>query len=218
MLMSVLWDTIFEMNDQYPDAEVFLLDNYIPALRFGKADKPTVFAAGFGAEQWQCSALLLTFFDKLLYDVHHAKNMAGIAVKKALKKRSVVVVPAVCPPKLGEEQDRMSMKDFMPFAKYLNFHQPGMLMAVESGKESLFSPAANGALATDTGTIFQILRACSKLPASDNADTYAAKVCEWASEEAGLPAFSLSPGTVKASSIPQVYRMLEETFAVSALL
>ena len=108
MFMSALWDTIFELSDSYEDARIFLMDNHIPALRFGSADKPVVFAAGFGAAEWQSSVLLLKFFERLLYDAAYGKSMAGIAVRKAFKKRSVVIVPCVSPQKTACEEEPLS--------------------------------------------------------------------------------------------------------------
>ena len=44
MFMSALWDTIFMLADTYREASVFLIDNHLPALRFGNTGTPVTFA------------------------------------------------------------------------------------------------------------------------------------------------------------------------------
>ena len=218
MFMSALWDTIFEINDRYKAAEVFLIDNHIPALRFGNADNPVVFAAGLGAAQWQSSVLLLRFFDTLLADAVTGKSMAGIAVKKAFKKRSVVVVPTVCPPKMRYEGEPLKMKDMAPFAKYLAYHRSSMLILLGGSAGQVFAPAANERCHLDGETVRKIILACSKLAPAAQSDGIGAKLCTWASETAGIPSFFISPESSEIADIAYTYKALEETFAVSALL
>ena len=218
MFMSALWDTIFALNDTYENAEVFLIDNHIPALRFGKADNPVVFAAGFGADQWQSSVMLLTFFERLLKDVGHGKNMAGIAVRKAFKRRSVVIVPCVCPPNMKYEGETLALSDLSPFAKYLAYHGAGMLLCVGGENGAVYAPPANEKLPCESDTVGKILCACSKLePANGSTDT-AAKFCNWVSEKAGIPSYYISPHSLDTAAMRYTYASLEEMFVVSALL
>ncbi|MBR0415026.1 MAG: hypothetical protein IJI67_08150 [Clostridia bacterium] len=218
MFMSALWDTIFELSDNYENARIFLMDNHIPALQFGNADKPVVFAAGFGAAEWQSSVLLLKFFEQLLYDAAYGKSMAGIAIRKAFKKRSVVIVPCVCPPKMVCEDEPLQIGDLSGFAKYLSFHQASMLLCVSGSEGNIFAPQSNALLPADTETVGKIICACSKLPAAQTSDLIAAKFCHWVSLRAQTPAFVISPRESAASALERSYRSLEETFAVSALL
>ena len=218
MFVSMLWDTIFEINERYEEANVFLIDNRIPALQFGTADKPAVFAAGFGAEEWQTSVLLLKFFETLLRDVRGGGNMAGIAVKKAFQKRSVVIIPTVCPGAMRHEGGTPAPADLQAIATYLSYHKAGLLITVEKEKNTVFSPRANAALPADTATIEKILAACARLPLTHSASGAAAKLCEWASAKNALPAFSISPRQLEASDLAPAYNALEEAFTVSALI
>lgn len=218
MFMSALWDTIFDMKERYENAEVFLVDNHIPALRFGTAPNPVVFAAGFGADEWQSCVLLLTFFEKLMEDIRRAKPMAGIAVRKAFKKRSVIIVPCVCPPKMHYEGEPIHMKDLSAFAKYLAYHKAGMLLCVSGTGGTIFTPHTNEAPRFEHATVEKILCACSALTPVSEQDSVAAKLCTWASEQTDTPAYLLSPHTVQMAELPLTYNALEETFVVSSLL
>ncbi|MBQ6381804.1 MAG: hypothetical protein IJJ41_09455 [Clostridia bacterium] len=217
MFMSALWDTVFSLNDRYENAEVFLIDNHIPALRFGHADKPVVFAGGFGAAEWQSGVLLLQFFEHLLFDADHGKSMAGIAVRKAFKKRSVVIIPTVCPPKMAVEEP-LHIEDLSPLAKYLSFHPAGMLVCLNGADGAIYAPASNELLPFESETVEKILCACSNLPAGEKSRLVGARFCAWASQKALLPSFVISPASLEASAIAHTYRALEETFAVAALL
>ena len=194
------------------------MDNHIPALRFGKADNPVIFAAGFGSEQWQSSVLLLTFFERLLNDAKRGKNMAGIAVRKAFKKRSVVIVPCVCPPKMTHEGETLALSDLSPFAKYLAYHGAGMLLCVGGESSNIYAPPANEKLPCENDTVNKILCACSKLEPTEQSNDTAAKFCTWSSEKAGVPSYYISPQTLDAAALRYTYAALEEMFVVAALL
>lgn len=218
MFMSYLWDTIFEINDTYDNCEVFLIDNHIPALRFGTADKPAVFAAGFGAEEWYSSVLLLKFFDELLSHAQNGRNMAGIAVRKAFKKRSLIVVPTVCPSKMKFENQTLKKSDLTPIAKYLSFNKAGMLITVSGNENALFCPASNNSLLSESDIVAKIISACASLPIKEQSEQTGSWLCEWASTKNNLPSFCISPENLKAASLNYTFKSLEEAFVVSALL
>ena len=218
MFMSALWDTIFMLNDTYRDVSVFLIDNHIPALRFGDTGKPVVFAAGFGADEWQSSVMLLTFFEDLLRHAESGKTLSGIAVRKAFKKRSVIAVPCVCPPKMKYEGEALNPADLSAFAKYLSFHPAQMLVCVQDETGSVFSAKANEKLPADSDTVAKILCACSKLDLLEQADSVGTRFCEWTSAHAALPSYVISPPAKDIAALPYTYKRLEETFTVSALL
>ena len=217
MFMSMLWDTIFQISDTYESAQVFLIDNHIPALRFGNADKPTVFAAGFGENEWQASVILLKFFEQLCANVKRAKNMSGIAVARAFKKHAFVVIPTVCPEKAGTDKP-VNAHEMNALAKYLRFYPSGMFVALSGDNNGIYSPINNADLSVQSDTITKVLHACCPLPVHNEAKGNAAKMCHWASEINRQPAFLLSPASLKASAIDRTYRSLEETLLVSALL
>ena len=218
MFMSMLWETIFQISDTYEKAEVFLIDNRIPALRFGTADKPTVFAGGFGAEEWQSAVILLRFFEQLLDACQNSRSLAGIAVKKALKKRSVVVIPCVCPEKMGDDTAPPRARELQAVAKYLDFHAGNMFVALNGSESLLFSPPSNETKFPHAVTIAKILQACSALPLQEENRLVGARLCAWVSENAAQPSFLISPPSLKASAIERTYRALEETLTVCALL
>ena len=218
MFMSILWDTIFEINDNYGEAGVFLIGDGIPALKFGTAENPVVFAAGFGADEWLTSVLLLRFFERLLYNKERGLNISGIATRRAFKKRSVVIIPTVCPARMRIEGDKPGRNDLKAVEKYLKYNKANMLITLEKEGSFVFSPKANGLLRADTETMSRIICACSGLKLKTENESTAARLCEWASRDNSLPAFSLAPKSLKASQIDAVYRSLEETFAVSSLI
>ena len=218
MFMSALWDTIFMLADTYREASVFLIDNHIPALRFGNTGKPVIFAAGFGADEWQSGVLLLTFFENLLRHAENGKTLSGIAVRKAFKKRSVIVVPCVCPPKMKYEEEALQPADLSPFAKYLTFQPAQMLVCVQDERGSVFSAKANAKLEADCDTVARIICACSKLEPEAAGDSIAARFCEWTGAHAALPSYVISPPARDMAALPYTYKRLEETFAVTALL
>lgn len=218
MFMSILWDTIFEINDTYADAGIFLIGDGIPALKFGAADNPVVFAAGFGADEWQTGVLALRFFERLLFNKERGLNISGIATRRAFKKRSVVIIPTVCPAKMRAEGDKPGKNDLKAIEKYLRFNKANMLITLEKEGSFVFSPKANSSLKADTETMSKIICACSGLALTTENESAAASLCEWASKENSLPAFSLAPKSLKASEIESTYRSLEETFAVMALI
>ncbi|MBR2590425.1 MAG: hypothetical protein IKE65_05830 [Clostridia bacterium] len=218
MFMSALWDTIFEIKDTYQNAEVFLVDNHIPALRYGNAENPVIFAGGFGAEEWQTSVLLLTFFNRLMEHMNTSKSMAGIAVRKAFKKRSVVIIPCVCPPKMRYEGEEVHMKDLSAFTKYMFYHKAGMLVCVSGSGGTIFAPKQAEDSPAQSATIHKILCACSSLTAVQEKQGVAADMCTQMNEKIGLPAYLISPRSIQMAELPQTYKALEETLAVSALL
>lgn len=218
MFMSALWDTIFSINDKYKNASVFLIDNHIPALRFGTADKPIIFAGGFGAQEWQSAPLLLKFFDTLLADMEAGKTIAGIAARKAFKRRSIIIIPAVCPPKMRYEDENLVISDLSPLAKYLAYHSAGMLVCISGSNGHIYCAQENESLSRDADTVGKILCACSKLPQAQDDSGISAKFCNWTSQKALLPSFVLSPPSLEASALEYNYKALEETFAVCSLL
>ena len=218
MFMSILWDTIFEINDNYSDAGIFLIGDGIPALKFGAANNPVVFAAGFGSDEWQTSVLALKFFERLLYNKEKGLNISGIATRRAFKKRSVVIIPTVSPAGMKTEGDKPRINDLKAIEKYLSFNKANMLITLEKEGAFVFSPKANSALRTDTETMSKVICACSGLKLKREHESVASDLCEWASSKRRLPAFSLAPKSLEASEIERAYLSLEETFAVSALI
>ena len=218
MFMSALWDTVFEMKDTYENAEVFLVDNHIPALRFGASEKPVIFAGGFGADEWQTSVLLLRFFDQLMEDISTSKSMAGIAVRKAFKRRSLIIIPCVCPPKMCYEGEQIEMNDLAPFTKYMLYHKAEMLVCISGIGGTIFAPKENENVCAESATVHKILCACSSLSPVRQKDSVGAKMCAWACAQADVPAYLISPHSIGIAELPQTYKALEETFAVSALL
>ena len=218
MFMSALWDTVFEINENHDNCSVFLIDNNIPALCFGSADKPSVYLAGFGSEDWESSAILLKFFDELLCCAENGGKMAGIAVKKAMQKRGIIIVPAVCPKAMTYEGTAVGIKDLTPLAKYLSFHKAGMLFTIAKSGNCLVSPSEKYINGVDTETVGNILCACSKIPAVSEKKSVQSDFRRWAEVNIGLPAYSLFLNSQGTAEIDYNYALLKETFLLSALM
>ena len=216
MYTSFLWDSIFSLKEEFEDTEVFLLDQHIPALRLGTADKPAVLAGGFGPEDWQSSVLLLKFFKRLASAAARGGSVAGIAVQKAFEKRSVVVIPCVTPSKMKEEAFVPSMQELMPLADHLGFHPASFFLAVSGESGSLFTPP-DKRTRVKTATMQKILAACSALRIDNSLYSPAAEFCRYLSAHSDTTAFLLSPKSLKTSGIDSTYRALEESLMIAAL-
>lgn len=218
MFMSALWDTIFEINDTHKECSVFLIDNHIPALCFGNPDKPCVYLGGFGSEEWESSVILLKFFDELLTAAETSGTMAGIAVKKAMQNRGVVIVPAVCPQAMTYEGTKINIKNLLPLAKYVAFHKAGLLFTVSGKGDCLVCPNEKYINGVDTKTVGNIISACSKIPVSTDKGGISSEFRRWAETNAKLPAYSLFLNTHGTAEMDYEYSLLKETLLVGALL
>lgn len=218
MFMSALWDTIFEINEAHSECSVFLIDNHIPALCFGNSDKPCVYLGGFGSEDWESSVILLKFFDEMLSAAETGGTMAGIAVKKAMDKRGVVVVPAVCPQAMTYEGTRINIRSLLPVAKHLSFHKSGLLFTVSGEGNCLICPKEKYIDGVDTKTVGNIISACSKIPVKSEKSSICSEFRRWAEVNAKLPAYSLFLNTHGTAETDYDYSLLKETLLVGALL
>lgn len=218
MFMSALWDTIFEINESHSECSVFLIDNHIPALCFGNSDKPCVYLAGFGSNEWESSIILLKFFDEMLTAAENGSSMAGIAVKKAMKNRGVVIVPTVCPQAMTYEGTKVNIRSLLPVAKYLAFHKAGMLFTVSGSGNCILCPGEKYINGVDTKTVGNIISACSKIPVATEKSDICSEFRRWAEVNAKLPAYSLFLNNHGTAELDYDYSLLKETLLVGALL
>lgn len=218
MFMSALWDTIFEINEAHSDCGVFLIENHIPALCFGNSDKPCVYLGGFGSEDWHTSVILLKFFDELLTAAETGANMAGIAVSKAMDKRGIIIVPAVCPQAMSYEGTKINIRNLMPVAKYIAFHKAGLLFTVSGKGNCIVCPNEKYIDCVDTKTVGNIISACSKIPVTNDKSGICSEFRRWAEVNAKLPAYSLYLNTHGTAETDYDYSLLKETLLVGALL
>ncbi len=218
MFMSALWDTIFEINEAHSQCSVFLIDNHIPALCFGASDKPCIYLGGFGSEERESSVMLLKFFDELLTAAETNSNMAGIAVKKAMDKRSVIVVPAVCPQAMTYEDTKINIRNLLPVAKYLAFHKAGLTFTVAGEGNCIICPKQRHIDGVDTKTVGDIISACSKIPVAGEKNGVCAEFRRWAEVNAKIPAYSLFLNNHGTAETDYDYSLLKETLLVGALL
>lgn len=219
MFMSALWDTIFELKNRYEDLEIFLINNRIPALKYGNGKRPAVYLAGFSESEWMGSVMLIKFIGDVLSSASVNGEMEGVRIKAAMEGKSIVVIPCVCPGKSTGADFDLRKKVFLPIAKYLK----------KSGAKTVYIIKADGnkisysdSFDTDSDrseTICRVLCACSGLEADYGSDTSEeSRFKNGIAEVIKIPAFLIGTDLRKISDLKFLYKKYRETFMITALI
>ncbi|MBQ2774878.1 MAG: M14 family metallocarboxypeptidase [Clostridia bacterium] len=88
----------------------------IYSLRLGRAENPVLITAGFHAQEWITSLVLLRFIERVCQAAQKRNTLCGIDVGGALNRREVIFIPCINP-----DGTEIALKGSCTAGKYRNF-------------------------------------------------------------------------------------------------
>ncbi len=219
MFMSALWDTIFELKNRYEDLEIFLINNCIPALKYGNGERPAVYLAGFTEREWMASLMLVKFIEDVLSSVSVNGEMEGVRIKAAMERKSIVVIPYMCSGKRADTEFDLRKKAFLPIARYLKKFRARTVYIVKAEGNKIsyadFFDSGNDR----SETICRVLCACSGLESDSCSEkSEESKFGNGIAEIIKIPTFFIGMDLRKISDFKYLYNKYRETFMITALI